>query len=87
MPTVFIPPPLKTLAGGVTQVTVEAASVRAAVDELEARFPGMRDRLCHEGRIRPGWSVAVDGHVASQGLRKNLSEDSEVHFLPAIGGG
>jgi sulfur-carrier protein len=87
MPTVFIPPPLKALAGGAERVTVEAATVRAAVDELEAQFPGMRDRLCVDDRIRPGWAVAVDGHVASLGLLKKLSADSEVHFLPAIGGG
>jgi hypothetical protein len=31
--------------------------------------------------------VVVDGRVSNQRLRHRLIESSEVHFLPAIGGG
>ena len=37
--------------------------------------------------IRPGMAVIVDTEVARLGLFQPVSEQSEVHFLPAIGGG
>jgi molybdopterin synthase sulfur carrier subunit len=84
---VFIPPLLRDAAGGVDQVEVSAATVRQAVEALEARFPGIRDRLCAGEDLRPGLAVAVNGTVSSMGLLQKVSEGSEVHFLPAIGGG
>jgi len=32
-------------------------------------------------------SVAVDGRVSSLGMIQKVDEMSEVHFIPAIGGG
>ena len=32
-------------------------------------------------------AVSVDGQLASRGLFEKLRNDSEVHFLPALGGG
>ncbi len=87
MPRVFIPPLLKSLTAGVVAIDVEAGSVRQVIERLEARFPGVAERLCEDGELKPGLTVAVDGHVSSIGLLQKVSETSEVHFLPAIGGG
>jgi sulfur-carrier protein len=87
VPTVFIPPLLTGLTGGQTRLSVPGSSVQEVIDELEARFPGIAERLCEDGRIRPGMAVAVDSVVSTIGLRHHLSETSEVHFLPAISGG
>ena len=87
MPRVFIPPLLKPLCDGESVVTVAADNVRQVIDELENRFPGVRDRLCEGDDLKPGLTVAVDANVSSLGMLQKLSEDSEVHFLPAIGGG
>ncbi len=87
MATVWIPPLMRALADGQTQVEIEGATVREIVDGLEARFPGMAERLVDEGRIRPGLSVAVDGVVGHKGLREVVKPDSEVHFVPAMTGG
>ena len=87
MPTVFIPTMLQSLTDGVKQVTVEATSVRQIVDGLEKLYPGMKERLVEEGRIKPNLSVAIDGEVSRLGLLEKVGEDSEVHFVPAIGGG
>ena len=35
----------------------------------------------------PGMAVIVDGETGNVGLLEKVKEDSEVHFLPAIGGG
>jgi len=87
MVQVFIPPLLRDAVGGVDQVEVPAATVRQVVAALEVRFPGVRDRLCAGDVLRPGLVVAVNGTVSSLGLLQIVADGSEVHFLPAIGGG
>ncbi len=87
MPRVFIPPLLRPLTGGVEQIDVQAATVREAVDQLDARFPGLKARLCDADALKPGLSVAVDGNISPLGLLQKLAAASEVHFLPSIGGG
>ena len=85
MSTVYIPTMLQSLSGGAKQVTIEATNVRQIVDGLEKLYPGIKERLVEEGRIRPNVSVAIDGEVARMGLLEKVGENSEVHFVPAIG--
>jgi molybdopterin synthase sulfur carrier subunit len=87
MPRVFIPPLLRSITGDVEEVDVTAHNVRQVIEALENRFPGIRNRLCDEDGLKPGLTVAVDGNVSSLGLLQKTGEESEVHFLPAIGGG
>jgi len=84
---VFIPTMLQSMTGGVKQVDFQASTVRQVIDQLDRLFPGMKDRLVEGGRIRPNLAVAVDGDVARLGLLEKVGENSEVHFVPAIGGG
>ena len=87
MVTVFVPTMLQKLTSGVKQVQVEAANIRQVVDRLEDLYPGIKDRLVEEGAIRPNLAVSIDGEVARMGLLERVRENSEVHFVPAIGGG
>jgi len=87
MITVFVPTMLQPLTGGVKSVNVQARNVRQLVDQLDALYPGMRDRLVEEGQIRSNLAVSIDGEIARLGLMERLGENSEVHFVPAIGGG
>ena len=87
MPHVFIPPQLRGIADGAQEVYLEGHTVGELVERLDERFPGIRNRLVEDGDIRPELSVTVDGDVSSRGLQTSLSPESEIHFLPAIGGG
>jgi len=87
MPIVFIPTMLLPLSGGVKQVKIDAANLRQVIDGLESLYPGIKTRLLEEGQIRPNLAVAIDGEVARLGLLEKVGEQSEVHFVPAIGGG
>jgi molybdopterin synthase sulfur carrier subunit len=78
---------LQSLSGGVKEVEVEGRNVRRVIDRLEELYPGMKARLVEEGAIRPNLAVAIDGEVARMGLLEKVGENSEVHFVPAIGGG
>jgi molybdopterin converting factor small subunit len=40
-----------------------------------------------EDDLIPGVAVIVDGETSLMGLLERVQENSEVHFLPAIGGG
>ena len=87
VPTVYIPTLLRTLTGGKGSVEVEGTTVRQVIDNLEQAWPGVRDRLLDEGKLRPNISVAVDGEVTPMGLIEAVGPASEVHFIAAIKGG
>ena len=87
MVTVFIPPLLRELTGDVAEVAIDGTTVRQVVNNLEARYPGLRERLCIGDDLRPGLAVAVNGTVGRSGLSQKIPQGSEIHFLPAIGGG
>ncbi len=87
MPRVFIPPALRSVTGGHDTVDVGGRTVREVIDNLDATFPGMKERLCQGNSLQPGLTVAVDGSVTALGLWQRVWDESEIHFLPAIGGG
>jgi molybdopterin converting factor small subunit len=72
--------------GAVREVQVSAASVREAIDALDARWPGMRDRVCDSRpAIRRHINVFVDGDKAT--LDTPLEPGTEVIIMTAISGG
>lgn len=87
MAVVWIPAPVRDLTGGQERVTAPGATVAEVIAALDRAYPGVRDRLCEAGALRPGLAVAVDAQLARRGLLEPVGETSEVHFLPAIGGG
>ena len=87
MATVYIPSLMQKLTDGKAQVEIEGATVRQLIVELESQFPGIRDRLVEDNRIKGNISVAVDGEITPLGMLERVGENSEVHFLPAIAGG
>lgn len=87
MATVYIPAQWRDLTGDVSSLDLPGSTLREIGAGLEARFPGVGERLCSEDGIAPGLAVSIDGAIASRGLRSPVGAESEVHILPAIGGG
>jgi len=87
MPIVFIPAMMRRLTGDLDRVQVEGDTLRKVVDDLDRRYPGMKELLVDNGRVRPGLQFAVDGVVTAIGLLEKVPENAEVHILPAMGGG
>jgi sulfur-carrier protein len=72
--------------GSVREVAVSASTVRDAIDALDARWPGMRDRVCDSRpAIRRHINVFVDGEKAA--LDTPLAPGTEVIIMTAISGG
>jgi molybdopterin synthase sulfur carrier subunit len=78
---------LQSLTRGEDKVTVPGATVQELIDNLEAQYPGVKERLCDRGELRPHIAVAIDGDVSPEGLEQDVQETSEVHFIPALSGG
>ena len=84
---VRLPPHLVVLFPGAPRlVPLVAGSVAEMVDGLDARWPGMRERLCDETpAIRRHINVFVDGRRAR--LSTPLAPGADVFVLTAISGG
>jgi sulfur-carrier protein len=87
---VQIPAPLRSLTAGAAEVEVDASNVEGVIDGLEARYRGIRSRLCDEdGRLRSYVRVFVNGEDA-RGLgdaKAPLRPGDTVAIVPAIAGG
>jgi molybdopterin converting factor small subunit len=85
--SVTLPGALVALFPGASpRVEVAAATVADVMAALEARWPGMRDRLCDSRpAIRRHINVFVDGERAT--LDTRLRDGADVVILTAISGG
>ncbi len=78
---------MQNMTDGHQTVNVEGSNVRQVITSLDELYPGIKERLVANNKIKPNISVAVDGVVSSMGMLEKVQETSEVFFLPAIGGG
>lgn len=87
MPTVFIPPQMRDLTGGLASAIAAGETLRQVIRALDEQYPGIAARITAEDRIAPGLAVSIDGVVTSRGLLARVEPTSEIHVLPAFGGG
>jgi MoaD family protein len=87
---VLIPTPLQKFTNDEASVSLDAANVSSLVDALEARFPGIKSRLCDDnGKLRRFLNI----YVNSEDIRfldnetTALSDGDEVSIVPAVAGG
>lgn len=77
---------VRLFPGAEPLVRLSARSVDEMVDALEARWPGMRDRICDSTpAIRRHMNVFVDGERAR--LDTRLADGTDVYVLTAVSGG
>jgi molybdopterin synthase sulfur carrier subunit len=87
--TVRIPTPLRTLTGGEEQVSANGSNVKAVIDDLEARHPGLKDRLLDEKGVRRFVNLYLGDEDIRflDGLETALKDGDELSIVPAIAGG
>jgi len=78
---------LQFLTSGVKDLRIDVRNIEEVVRILEKQFPGMSDRLLVDGQLVSTVVVSVDGQVSHLGLLQRVKEESEVHFVPNMGGG
>ena len=87
---VRLPSQLRSLVGGAGEVPVEAATVREAIDAIDAAFPGIALRVLDDrGVLRRFVNVFVaDEDIRFlEGLDTPLAEGQTVSLIPAVAGG
>lgn len=88
--TVRIPGPLRRLTDGAEKVEVGGATLSICIGELDARFPGIKDRLLDEnGEMRYFVNVYLNGEDIRflQGLETGVNSGDELSIVPAVAGG
>ncbi|MFQ6019517.1 MAG: ubiquitin-like small modifier protein 1 [Dehalococcoidia bacterium] len=88
--TVRIPTPLRKLTADQDTVSGDGSRLGECIEALEARYPGLKDRLCDEvGELRRFVNIYVNGEDVRflQGLDTPLKPGDEVSIVPAVAGG
>lgn len=88
--TVRIPSPLYRLTGGLSVVKAQGGVISDVIEELEMRFPGLKDQLFDaQGALRPSMHIYVNGEDIRflSGLQTRLEDEARVSIIPAIAGG
>jgi sulfur-carrier protein len=87
MAELHIPSTLPPLFPGMPRrLELDATTVDEALDRLDERWPGFRDRVCEPGNgLRQHIHVYVDRERA--GLKTTLESRSRVDVITAISGG
>ncbi|MDY6835802.1 MAG: MoaD family protein [Chloroflexota bacterium] len=88
--TVHISAPLRRFTSGESEVEMTANNVLDCIDELEARFPGIRGNILNEHSQRHKFvNIYLNGDdVRSlQGLSTTIRPGDEISIVPAIAGG
>ncbi len=87
---VRIPTPLRKLTNDEELVNIEATTVAGAINELQGKFPGIKERLMDEaGGIRRFVNVYVNEEDIRflQNQDTALKDGDEISIIPAIAGG
>jgi molybdopterin converting factor small subunit len=88
--TVFVPGALRAYCDGASRLALTAPSVRAALEELEQKYPSLYSGVCDEtGAVRRHVNLFVStAHVRDlSGLDTALVPGDELTILPAVSGG
>ncbi|NOZ63863.1 MAG: MoaD family protein [Caldiserica bacterium] len=87
---VRIPVPLQKLTGNQTEVECEGKDIRDLIENLDKKYPGIKERLCEEnGSLRRFINFFVNEQDIRflQGDKTELKDGDEVSIIPAIAGG
>ncbi|MCX6960488.1 MAG: MoaD/ThiS family protein [Verrucomicrobia bacterium] len=90
MPTIRIPTPLRKLTNNEEEVTASGTTLGAVLDELNATYPGLGERILDEqGVIRRFVNIFVNDEDVRflQEKETPVKETDEISIVPAIAGG
>jgi len=87
---VRVPTPLQKLTQDKAEIKASGANIKELIDNLEASFPGIKDRICDEnGKVRKFINIYVNEEDVRflQQDETPLKNGDEVSIIPAIAGG
>jgi len=87
---VRVPGPLRRLTAGESVVEVDGATVSEALDALESKYPGFRERIYDpDGNLRQFVNIYRNDEDIrfGSGLDTQLGQDDDLSIVPAVAGG
>jgi sulfur-carrier protein len=86
---VRIPTILRPYTGGAKIVDGSAGTLALLIADLDARHPGLGDRLLEDGKLRRFVNVYINDEDVRfiGGIEASLSDGDSVTILPAVAGG
>lgn len=87
---VRIPVQLRALTNGEEVVTASGTSVLELIEDIDQRFPGVKERICEaNGQVRRFVNIFVNEEDIRflENLQTPISDKDEVSIIPAIAGG
>jgi MoaD family protein len=87
--TVRIPTPLRTLTDGKDEIETAGSTVGQALDDLEAKHPGIRERICDEKGVKRHVNIYLNDEDIRflDNLKTAISDGDTLSIVPAIAGG
>ncbi|MDI3315571.1 MAG: MoaD/ThiS family protein [Mycobacterium sp.] len=86
---VSIPTILRAHTGGKKRVEAKGDTLAAVIDDLEARYSGISERLIADGKLHRFINIYVNDEDVrfSGGLDTAIADGDSVTILPAVAGG
>ena len=87
--TVSIPTILRSHTGGEKLVSATGDTLGAVIDDLEANYSGISERLIDNGKLHRFVNIYVNDEDVrfSGGLNTAIADGDAVTILPAVAGG
>jgi sulfur-carrier protein len=88
--TIYLPGPLRAYCAGVSQLSISAYTVRAALEDLEETQSALYRNVCDEtGAVRRHLNIFVNSDNVRDlhGIDTTLMPGDVVTILPAVSGG
>ena len=86
---VSLPTILRPLANNQRRVEATGSTLAAAIDSLEASYPGLKAKMVEDGALRRYVNIYINDEDVRflDGLNSTLSDGDRIDVLPAVAGG
>ena len=84
---VHIPPHMQHATNGVVSIEIPGEKLGQVIDLLIQQNPILGEEILINGSIRSDIAIAIDSEITENGLLEKVGENSQIFFIPALGGG
>jgi len=86
---VHIPTPMRQHTGNQTVVEAKGATVKAVLDDLGTKHPGVTQRIFADGKLKQFVNLYVNNEDIRylDGLSTATKDGDEIAIIPAVAGG
>ena len=84
---VHIPAHMQHATNGVVSIEIPGEKLGQVIDLLIQQNPNLGEEILINGSIRSDIAIAIDSEITENGLLEKVGKNSQIFFIPALGGG